>query len=295
MAACEACPLGSYAKQTTGLRDYRKCPLGGGPSCLQPNDDAFTIASGAVTCTLCPPDRPFTWSGGSTGAEDCRRCQQGYFFQGNSCQQCSGACNVPEEYEAVPCTDQTDRQCQPCNYYSCSLVGEYVDYGRGCPGAIDAHRPCAACTNKPLNSMYVFPSEMAIISGEDCTWQCSGGFYLAPGTQECKACTPVEQLREVCVPGFIMTPCSPAMGLDTSCSQRCDAQALGKPSDDTSEWVWTTYAEQQDGVNILYNPSGGSDGRPNVGCMWKCRAGFSMKAMDVGLLGNDSMKIYLCV
>lgn len=171
-------------------------------------------------------------------------------------------------------------------------VGEYLDMERGCPGAIDAHRPCAACTNKPANSVYVFPSEMAIITGEECTWKCVDGYYLAPGELECKKCTPPEELMQECTPGRKLTPCSPALGVDASCNEQCDAQALGKPSDETSEWVWTTYGS--DGVSIVENPSGGSDGRPNVGCMWKCKTGFQLRVVDAGFGREDDAKIYLC-
>ena len=94
-----------------------------------------------------------------------------------------------------------------------------------------------------------------------------------------------------CSPGHILTPCSPAMGLDASCTQACDAQALGKPSDATSEWVWTTYGD--DGLTIVENPTGGQDGKPNVGCIWRCREGFVQKTLDVGAQ-DWQQKIYLC-
>lgn len=124
------------------------------------------VVSGAVSCTLCPADTPFTWSVGSTGVAECRKCQKGFFFADGMCHPCTPECKFPDEYESVTCTDQTNRVCSTCDYYSCNFIGEYVDFERGCPGIMDANRPCAACTNKPPNSMYVFPSVMAIIAGE---------------------------------------------------------------------------------------------------------------------------------
>lgn len=294
---CEACPLGTYASRTQGLTNYRQCPSPDSPRYILPGQAAMQyecaqepMAAGAVSCTLCPADRPFTRAVGSKSVDDCNRCPSGQFYSEalRSCKACRAVCETPNQYETVACTDETDRECGACDYYSCSFLGEYVDYEAGCPGAIDAHRPCAACTNKPPNSVYVFPSEMAIISGEECTWQCDGGYYLPPGGgQECVPCTPISELQ--CRPGFVLAPCSPAMGLDASCTQACDAQAEGKPSDSTSEWEWTMFGE--DGLTIVVNPAGGTDGRPNVGCLWKCRDGFTLRTVDVGIGGG---KIHLC-
>ena len=108
-------------------------------SCASSEDSAAT--AGAETCTLCPADRPFTRSVGQKTVADCMRCPDGQFYSDvlQGCHACQPECVGPEMYESVACTDDTDRVCEPCDYYSCSLVGEYVDYSRGCPGTYCVH------------------------------------------------------------------------------------------------------------------------------------------------------------
>jgi len=153
-----------------------------------------------------------------------------------------------------------------------------------------AGRACGACTNKPPNSRYVAPSgDDAIAAGASCTWRCNDGYFQDVEAGECLPCT--VQTSETCGPGFIYSPCSPLEDADSSCSQECDADALGKPggnSDETSEWVWTTF-DEEDGSLLVQNPAGGLDGQPNVGCMWRCRDGYVLKEVDewVMLEGAD--------
>lgn len=130
MDKCEPCPMGSYSSQTVGLRDYRQCPSPDSPklgawdlqySCDQPGLSG--LVAGAVSCTLCPADRPYTWDVGRTSASDCRKCPKGSFYINGACQACSPECHGPDQYEAVACTEETNRVCLACDYYSCNLVG----------------------------------------------------------------------------------------------------------------------------------------------------------------------------
>ena len=291
MARCQACPPGTYASQAKGLVDYRQCPSGDSPRVLfgntylepsAPCSAQGTVSAGATACTACPADRPHTWGGGgAAAAPDCKRCPQGHFFNSlsNKCQQCSPACKGPELYESAPCTEESDRECAPCDYNSCDPVGEYLDADRGCPGVINADRPCAPCANKPENSVYTHPSDAAANSGVACTWQCRWGFFARAG-ETADRCEPCSRFTaDTCRPGFVLTPCSPVWNTDASCSQPCDPEEHGKPPDDeTSEWVWTTYS----GTAVVRNPNGGLDGKPNVGCMWQCRPGYVLRQVDAG-------------
>ena len=327
MPACEPCPAGTYAAQRRGLNDYRLCLFASAPATSSslgllvathgwpyvhstvmtdaacqgvPGSGAGTATAGATSCTACPPDRPHTWGVGSTSVADCRRCPPGQFFSEahGGCRQCSEECKPPYMYESSPCTETSDRTCSFCDFQSCNRLTEYVDAGRGCPGAIDPGRPCSPCTNKPNHSVYVFPSETAILAGESCTWACAEGYFLPPGSSECQRCSPLSASE--CTPGHILAPCSPSTNTDASCDQLCDPQALGKPSDETSEWVWTTYSDA-DALAIVHNPTGGTDGRPNVGCMWRCRQGFTLRQLDLlgagggGGAGGEGSKVSLCV
>jgi hypothetical protein len=176
-----------------------------------------------------------------------------------------------------------------------AALGEYPS-GQGCPGPIDEWRACARCTNKPEGdtSYYFAPEEgsQAKAAGMWCTWRCVNGYFADTGSEDqgCKPCT--EMTAETCRPGFVHKHCSSESNEDASCSQPCDAEALGKPggdSDETSEWVWTTYMtgeeEEEDteslgGTRLMMNPTGGLDGRPNEGCMWRCKAGLRPKVIE---------------
>ena len=88
------------------------------------------------------------------------------------------------------------------------------------------------------------------------------------------------------------------MNIDASCSLPCDGEAMGKP--DMSEWVWTKYGGDAGGVEVVENPTGGTDGLPNVGCMWKCNAGYALQLVDSGqgtaVASNytDTQPMYFC-
>lgn len=150
-------------------------------------------------------------------------------------------------------------------------------------GPIDFQRACAPCENKPNNSQYVAPGTDARLSSEYCSWRCLPGYYARAGfTDGCEKCTPATS--ENCRPGFKLEQCSELLSQDLSCSQPCDADALGKPDDgdETSEWVWTTISDD-DGMTIVQNPQGGTDGRPNIDCMWRCREGYVLRQVDSGI------------
>lgn len=150
-------------------------------------------------------------------------------------------------------------------------------------GPIDPQRACAACENKPNHSEYVMPGADATVSSEFCSWRCLPGYYARAGiTDGCEECTPATS--ENCRPGFKLEVCSELLERDTSCSAPCNADEHGKPDDgdETSEWVWTTFAEDGTGT-IVQNQQGGVDGRPNIGCMWRCKEGFVLRELDSGV------------
>ena len=302
---CQKCPSGSYASQATNMVDYRKCYTADSPRLVfgnlfsepsLPCSPAFTpekISAGATSCTQCPFGRPYTSAASAAkSADDCRRCPENHFFnhQRFVCQPCSDACQTPDFYESAPCTEDADRQCSLCDSNSCDLAnGEFLDLQNGCPGAIDAHRPCSPCTNKPaLNSVYVQPSNEALNSGVQCTWQCEWGYFARPGETKDNECQPCTQFTSNnCGPGFKLRPCSSLDNMDASCSEPCDPEEYGKPpggNETNSEWVWTTYSPEG---TVVKNPSGGTDGLPNVGCMWRCKDGYVKRTIVEGA-------VYVC-
>jgi len=284
----------------------------GGSSCSE------TVTIGASVCTPCPASRPHTWDVGSTSEEACKRCPENQFFDAaaSRCRACRPPCDTPYEYEVVPCTDTTQRFCVFCDMRdeACDAsLGEYPSSaldGQGWPGPIDEWRACARCSNKPLGeTSYYFAPEAgseAKAAGIWCTWRCVAGYFSELGSdgqqqqqgEVCKPCTPMT--AENCKPGFIHRPCSSETNEDASCSEPCDAEALGKPggnSDETSEWVWTTLVTVEGtggsndaGRRLALNPSGGMDGSPNQGCMWRCKAGFRVKVIsDYGKEGSEGL------
>ncbi len=84
-------------------------------------------------------------------------------------------------------------------------------------------------------------------------------------------------------------------------STLCDGKALGKPddNDETSEWVWTTFAPDGS-ASVVLNPNGGVDGKPNIGCMWRCKDGYTLREIDSGVSvesssSSSTMKLSYCV
>lgn len=98
---------------------------------------------------------------------------------------------------------------------------------------------------------------------------------------------------ENCRPGFVLSFCSSIYNnRDASCSQACDPAEFGKPDDDSvAEWVWTTYNTTTG--EMVENPTGGADGMPNVGCMWKCKQGYALRTMDAG--GGAEKRVSFCI
>ena len=185
------------------------------------------------------------------------------------------------------------------------------DRDRDRPGPIDDDSSCARCSNKPANSYYVGSSNDNVKAefADKCQWTCADGFFSRAGSIEnvCQPCTPMT--NHTCRPGFRMTACSALQNMDASCSQECDADAHGKPVEN-SEWVWTMQLHSlQDGNVVLAteveNPTGGVDGMPNEGCLWRCKEGYALVELDAGggtgvlNISEDSMsstsgKIRLC-
>lgn len=185
-------------------------------------------------------------------------------------------------------------------------------------GEIDPSRACYRCDAKPANSNYLLEGQWTDEQQRQywdrrtskCPWRCNYGYYQPPGLDECVPCTPMT--ADNCKPGHILVPCT--SWYDASCSQECSSEALGKPEDrvaddngtfvgSSSEWVWTTYGgvDAESGeVAIVENPSGGSDGIANAGCMWRCKAGYTLKTMDAGSgdsssSGLDGGRLSFCV
>lgn len=273
----------------------------------------FAAVRGASSCTSCPADRPYTWasaqppssssssSSSTTNAQlpssldDCHACPEGYFslqsrwYAGTeACRPCSKACNYPYEYETAPCTPRSDRQCSICALDQCDPVTEIPLGLQGCPGPVDAGRACAPCSNKPENSLYVSAGDDAALSGQTCTWKCTVGYFYSDDEGSCVRCKEVNAGQ--CKPGFFLDLCSSETNEDSSCSRECDPDEFGKPLDG-SEWVWTTYASAFPGMGssssstqawhsspgVVQNPTGGLDGKPNIGCMWKCMQGYTLE------------------
>lgn len=301
MASCAACPLGTYASQSKGVQDYYKCPASDSPkitfygmasatgSSMPGSSFDCTMDVGATACTPCPADRPYTWQIASTSAAECKRCPEGMYFDAAQlrCTACFRPCRFPSEYENVACTESTNRFCSACDLRddACDLVGEYPT-GQGCPGPIVPYRACARCTNKPAGdtSEYVAPSASGVSTGLRCTWQCVEGYYaggMGGSNEECRQCSAMNS--DTCKPGFVHRACSNVNNTDAQCNEPCDAEALGKPPDydETSEWVWTIHDER--GMSLVQNFDGGLDGKPNEGCMWKCKAGYTLKVIGDGI------------
>lgn len=306
---CLPCPQGTYAAQIKSVRNYRTCPSkdsplpvfgqvgnsssGGNRTAVKSSDadckaSDMARARGASSCTACPPDRPYTWHPHASTASECKRCPQEHYYDSAAkrCKACASKCAPPFMYEAEPCTETSDRVCRACRYDACDPAAEYVDYENGCPGPVHEDSACVPCTNKPEHSHYIPPPQP---NSTVCTWRCDAGYFSRAGDDDMDVCHPCTALTwENCKPGFVMTPCSLQGKYDASCSQACDPEEHGKPQglvanaggeSETSEWVWTTYDARGD---IVLNPTGGYDGLPNVGCMWRCKDGYRLKVVDAG-------------
>lgn len=193
MAACERCPLGTYASQHKGLRDFYKCPNATSPAIrfsaayqwkepvVQAEPSCMQLVAGADVCTACPADRPHTHDTGSTSPEDCRRCAKGSYFDGTECRQCRPPCNrTMDEYEIQPCSHDRNRECGYCDSSSCDPVTEYVAE-EGCTAA-ETPRACRTCTDKPEHSHF-------ILGNSPCSWACDEGYYSDIFSGTCERCT----------------------------------------------------------------------------------------------------------
>ena len=236
MTACDKCPPGTYAAQTTVTRavpsstEIHAAIYAGGSGLWQGAQTLGPILRGAVQCTECPWDRPYTWTQGSESAEpsmasDCHQCPEGHFMSqgrwsgsvGGGCRACSQPCNYPYEYESSPCTELSDRQCSVCALGQCDPVTEISLDLQGCPGPVDPGRACAPCEGKPANSLYVIAGDDAKLTSQPCTWRCLLGYFYSQDQGACVACT--ELGSEQCMPGFIFQPCSAETNEDSSCFQ----------------------------------------------------------------------------
>lgn len=273
MPQCEACPAGTFAWATETWWDLDKCSA----QSIRAGTCDSSVPSGALECTPCPLDRPYTWNSEAKSEDECHACPPDHYGGAPDCTPCSpSACQGPELFELIPCTENGNRECASCRMDSCDPVYEYLDLETGCPGPTDADRPCAPCIDemKPEHSFFVDSGgsyEMG--TKKPCAWRCDEGYYSPPGSEVCMPCTALTPQN--CVPGFVKRACS-ATG-DASCAEACDPVALRKPPGEGSEWIWTTW---DDNANLIAAPTPGTE--PNAGCLWSCKAGYVVRHMSVG-------------
>lgn len=287
MHKCEPCPAGTFAHASRVWWDAGKCSE---QSILDATCSVPMVASGAVECTPCPLDRPYTWpsssSSGAKSEDECHACPPDHYYRPqDGCRPCTPAssCQKPALFELMPCTENGNRECASCRLDSCHPVLEYLDVQRACPGPIHLDRPCAPCTDdmKPGEHSFFVDSGGSYTDGtkKPCAWKCEEGYYSPPGSEMCIPCT--ELTPQNCGPGFVQRPCSSVA--DASCAEACDPVALGKPpgGDTESEWIWTVYDEN---ATLIPAPVAGE--KPNAGCLWRCKQGYALRHMAVGA-GED--------
>jgi hypothetical protein len=288
MAQCEACPAGTFAQPTDStwwdLDDTCSLQAIFNGTCASP-----PVPSGALLCTPCPLDRPYTWSSGAESEAQCHACPPGH-FGAPDCRACSpAACQGPELFELIPCTERGNRECASCNLTSCHPVHEYLDLHTGCPGPIHVDRPCAPCLDemKPEHSYFV-DSGGSYEAGtkKPCAWRCRDGYYSPPGSESCMPCTAMT--AQNCGPGFVQRACSATA--DASCAEPCDPVALRKPPGEGSEWIWTV-KHAAGGARVVAAPTPASE--PNAGCLWRCKLGYVVRHMSV--VGEGEDPISFCV
>ena len=128
MPECLKCPNGTYSSRSTNLRNFYKCPNATSPRLpvVAETDCTTKMEAGAVSCTPCPQDRPYTLKDGSTSISYCRTCPVEHYLDAvtKKCTRCRSSCASPSYYESVACTQTTNRQCSLCNRV-CSSVEEY--------------------------------------------------------------------------------------------------------------------------------------------------------------------------
>ncbi len=292
--SCEACVAGTFSEQQT--REWSDAVACTADAIRRGTCEAH-IVSGATECVLCPSNRPYTrGTGGAASEDDCHPCPEEHFFSeaDDVCVPCAPPC-LEGQFEVNACTEYGgDRECATCKFDACNAVLEYVDYERGCPGAVAPDRPCAPCTEdmKPQNSTFVDAGgSFARGDRKPCAWRCDDGYYSPPGSETCIPCTVLTSGN--CRPGYVPTACSAHLNVDASCTQECDAEALGKPSAETSDWVWTLVDGASGALYENVASSNGADGRPNAGCMWKCKPGFVQRFMPTA--GDGSSGLNFCV
>lgn len=268
----------------------------GNPATLE----AEPVLVGATECTPCPAEAPSTKREGATSAQECTRCPAEHFWDGKAgrCARCKAPCSAGTNYEHVPCTDSTDRECRFCDRTVCG----YGEYPSTCPDSdpLNPSRGCRKCNNKPEgddSSEYVpFDPSLQMIGFfagggarqsdlTSCPWRCREGFFVVrelgsssggsnlAATSRCEPCTRYN--ATTCPAGFVYLPCTG--DADASCgSRRCDPEAAGMPSNN-AEWV---LAAKGPGTEAGIVRNGGpalsplDETLPNQGCMWACKEGY---------------------
>lgn len=280
MQSCQQCPAGTYASQLTGQRDFYKCPSATSPAVqfspayqwkgevAKVTAECAQLVVGAHACTSCPPERPFTRSTGSTSEKDCRACPLGMYFDGLLCKECRAECNTTmDEYETQSCASDLNRECGYCDSSTCDPVSEYV-LEAGCTNGNP--RACASCAEKPENSQFVLGSA-------PCSWSCESGYFSDIFSRTCEVCTQFDSLT--CPAGRVFSRCSDFLHRDASCDIECSAEEHGMPVEN-SEWVLTTFDENY----AVAAEENSESNLPNVGCLWRCVAGYRLEKLAEGQL-----------
>jgi hypothetical protein len=234
---CQACEAGSYSYPAVNQSTCELCAMG-----------TYSTQRGALQCTPCPIDRNLTYQLGSSNQTACKRCSQEQYVVGSQCTQCSPNCRLGH-YEAVSCTETTDRICALCDHdcgvdqepTACPVVGPHPGIG------------CKMCdsSKKPPNSNYI--RAVTSLFRMYCLWECQSD-YFAIDNERCQACTVRNQTN--CVNGYVPRGCTKTQ--DFTCSVPCINNT--KP---LMQAVWKSDCQWscEDGNEAVQTPTG----------LWFCR------------------------
>jgi hypothetical protein len=192
--------------------------------------------------------------------------------RGRACAQCT---NKPNNSEYVEASDDGLLSSRSCSWRC--LYGYYFSQVQSVILCFCTALQCQRCDNRFFWTL---------------NWSVVGTCVVASLQEEgdCLPCT--VRTSEDCKPGFKLRFCSNVENSDSSCSKECDASAFGKPQETmsqepTSEWLWTINDYSGVAARVVFNPLGGSDGLPNVGCAWACRQGYKAFHMTTASLATN--------
>ena len=113
---CTQCEMGFYSRQSS----YSNCTQYTLTGNIQTTQN-LSCMGGAVSCDKCPLTTPYTYSSGSTSIADCKKCANKEFEIDGACSACTPKCE-DQEYEAMGCTQTTNRICLTCFQTECGLL-----------------------------------------------------------------------------------------------------------------------------------------------------------------------------